>query len=147
VELTDKQIAKLQSIANRNKIELQSEKLAFELFVLIALIDDHQKFCHVSKRQFNDLKRIGQNIGATPSRLINHNLQLLQDSRYHKPTLPADEELLRVNLTLERRTILVLEQYANDNKMKFAEAVRTLTSYIHNFYMIEGERPPLTYIF
>ena len=147
VELTDKQLTKLQSNANRNKIELQSAKLAFELFVLVALITDHQKFCHVSKRQFNDLKQISQNIGTTPSKLINHNLQLLQDPKYHSPTLPEDEELLRVNLKLEYRTILILEQYSKDNRMKFAESVRTLTSFIHNFYAIEGERPPLTYVF
>jgi antitoxin component of RelBE/YafQ-DinJ toxin-antitoxin module len=147
VTLTDKQLAKLESTANRQKADLESVKHAFELTLLVHLVEQKPRFCHVSKEQFLELKHICQNIGATPSKLLNDYSYLLREAKYHAPELAKDVELLRVNVTLETKTTLVLERFCAERGIKMAEAVRLLMSYIYNYFQQEGIKIPANYVF
>lgn len=147
IQLTDKQFKQLERIANRQKIDIESVKSAFELVFLSSLVDQKTKFCHVSKSQFVQLKHIGQNIGCTPSRMLEDNVGLLLEEKYHSPIVSSDVELLRVNVVLTEMTILIIEQYCAERRIKFAEAVRTLTNCIYNYFEQEGVKTPEYFVF
>lgn len=147
IQLTDKQCKRIESIATRQKIDIESVKSAFELVLLSSLVTQNSKFCHVSKSQFVQLKHIGQKIGFTPSRMLEDYVGLLLEEKYHTPNLSPDVELLRVNVVLTDKTVLIIEQYCAEHRIKFAEAVRTLTNCIYNYFEQEGVHTPVQYVF
>jgi len=147
VSLSDKQLSRLESIANRQKIDVESVKHAFEFLLLIRMVEQKPRFCHVAKEEFLALKHICQDIGSTPSKLLNDNAYLLRELTYHDPELSPNAELLRVNVALEEKTTLVLEKFCADRGIKMAEAVRLLVHYLCNYFEKEGVRIPSNHVF
>lgn len=137
IKLTDKQLKRLQSIANRQNIDIENVKIAFELFLLGELVTQSNRFCHVPKKQNAELKVICQEMGTTTSKLFDDKVSLLLQEKYFQPE-PEDDELQRVNFLLREKTIIMLQHYANTHKMKLAGAVRVLMNCCYNFYEQEG---------
>jgi hypothetical protein len=147
IPLTEKQLSILEEIANRQRVEVEKAKDAFELSLLAYLVDPRPRFCHVAKEEFLELKRICQRIGSTPSKLLNRYVWLLKEPQYHSPELAKDVVLQRVNVALEGKTSLALEHFCALQGIKMAEAIRLLVHYISNFFKKDGIQLPDNYVF
>ena len=147
VALSDKNNKRINSLANRNQVSPESVKTILEYFFLDEMVTPKPTYCHVSKRQFLELKHIAQEIGFTPSKMVEYQIDLLLDTRYHTPELPQDEEMLRVNIIMLNKTRYCLEQFCDRNKIKMSAAVRLLINFIYNFYQVEGVHTPVKTVF
>lgn len=145
--LSEKQKKRMQSICTRQKLDVEVVKSFVELSVLVHFIETVPKNCHVSKRQFLALKNICQDIGLTPSKLLDDYVDLLITEEYHTPELAEDEELLRINAIMLQKTHDFIEKFCERKRIKFSEGVRLQVNFIYNYFDKNGIQIPAKYVF